>query len=149
MITNSSNTIRRKAEDEKADIEQAETNIRNKSWKTWPNKAGVRLNLQLHIINLFILANNYHFLGLEEHRGPVALQVRGTIPAWAAGSLYRTGPSASSIEGPSFPRSHEVSHWFDGFAQTHNFDIVAPVTRRGCNRPVFIAAPVGRLHREY
>lgn len=51
--------------------------------------------------------------------------MRGTIPAWAAGSLYRTGPGQSSVEGTS-RGTHYVSHWFDGFAHTHKFDIVPP-----------------------
>ena len=64
------------------------------------------------------------FDNLEEHRGPIDLHVQGTIPAWAAGSLYRTGPGQSSVKDT--PKgTYNVTHWFDGFAQTHRFDISA------------------------
>lgn len=67
---------------------------------------------------------------MEEHRGPIDLAVIGSIPAWAAGVLYRTGPGVSSIETHS-GRLHNVSHWFDGLAQTHKFDIVPSSTQDG------------------
>lgn len=53
------------------------------------------------------------------------MHVKGTIPAWAAGSLYRTGPGQSSVKDTA-KGTHYTTHWFDGFAQTHRFDIVAP-----------------------
>lgn len=60
---------------------------------------------------------------MTEHRGPTSLTVKGTIPLWAAGSLFRTGPGVSSV--PDTPRGeHFVSHWFDGFAHSHRFDLV-------------------------
>ncbi|KAG7111469.1 Beta like protein [Verticillium longisporum] len=72
-------------------------------FREWPNEAG--------------------FDGLTETRGPVDLVVRGRIPAWAAGSLYRTGPGACKVEDTKSGTLH-ISHWFDGLAHTHRFDIV-------------------------
>ena len=54
----------------------------------------------------------------------MSLQIKGTIPAWAAGSLYRTGPGMSAVEDTK-KGTHYVSHWFDGLAHTHKFDISA------------------------
>jgi torulene dioxygenase len=53
---------------------------------------------------------------------PVELAVTGIIPAYAAGTLYRTGPGGYKLtdnNGEEF----KVSHWFDGFSQTHRFQI--------------------------
>ncbi|PHH92752.1 hypothetical protein CDD83_5376 [Cordyceps sp. RAO-2017] len=105
MAVNASGVLHRTAQNEVQDKEQSFRNVEDESWKDWPNHAG--------------------FEGLEEHRGPLKLRVKGSIPAWAAGSLYRTGPGQSSVEDTS-RGTHYVSHWFDGFAHTHKFDIVAP-----------------------
>ncbi len=45
------------------------------------------------------------------------------IPRYCAGSLYRTGPGKYAIETEE-GKSVAVSHWFDGFAQVHRFQIV-------------------------
>ncbi|KJZ76771.1 hypothetical protein HIM_03648 [Hirsutella minnesotensis 3608] len=96
-------TYHRTVHDEPADMQQTEDNLRKESWKDWPNSAG--------------------FVGLKEHRGPLSLQVKGTIPAWAEGTLYRTGPGSNVVENTS-RGTHYVSHWFDGFAHSHKFDII-------------------------
>lgn len=70
------------------------------------------------------------FVGLTEHRGPVKLHVNGTIPAYAAGALYRTGPGVGELETAE-RGTYYISHWFDGFAHTHRFDIAAPHTSGG------------------
>ena len=67
------------------------------------------------------------FDGLSEERGPVEIAVVGTIPAWAAGNLFRTGPGECKIEDTA-KGTHYVSHWFDGLAHTHRFEIVADRT---------------------
>ena len=49
----------------------------------------------------------------------------GTIPAYAAGTLYRSGPGSYQVEthkGNTF----SISHWFDGFTQVHRFQIITP-----------------------
>lgn len=49
----------------------------------------------------------------------------GHIPDYAAGVLYRTGPGKYTVDtenGDTF----KISHWFDGFNQTHRFQIYAP-----------------------
>ncbi|KAH6623309.1 carotenoid oxygenase [Chaetomium tenue] len=99
-----------------ADVEAASksaiNNMEQKAFCEWPNEAG--------------------FDGLTEHRGPIALKVQGTIPAWAAGSLYRTGPGQCKVEDTK-SGTFFLSHWFDGLAHTHRFDIVAEMA---ANEPV-------------
>ncbi|KAB5554861.1 carotenoid cleavage dioxygenase 1 [Coniochaeta sp. 2T2.1] len=68
--------------------------------------------------------NDAGFQGLDEHRGPIELKITGNIPQWAAGTLYRTGPAGCTVEDTS-AGTFDISHWFDGLAQTHRFDIIA------------------------
>ncbi|KAK7935608.1 torulene oxygenase [Apiospora marii] len=97
-------TYKRTAADEVTDINQFKENLAKAAFEDWPNEAG--------------------FDGLTEHRGPIKLRVKGSIPAWAAGSLYRTGPGACSVEDTKVG-TFQISHWFDGLAHTHRFDILA------------------------
>ncbi|KAM3527010.1 hypothetical protein NHJ13051_003160 [Beauveria bassiana] len=99
-----SGTQRRTTAEEEADGRQILQNILDKKYNDWPNEAG--------------------FVGLTEHHGPVKLRVHGTIPSYAAGALYRTGPGVGEVETAE-RGTHHVSHWFDGFAHTHRFDIAA------------------------
>ncbi|KAJ5662051.1 uncharacterized protein N7477_009667 [Penicillium maclennaniae] len=73
-------------------------------WNHWPNDIG--------------------FDPEYEERTPVELAVRGEIPAYAAGTLYRTGPGKSQVETQE-GRLFQLSHWFDGFSQTHRFQILS------------------------
>jgi torulene dioxygenase len=50
--------------------------------------------------------------------------VLGDIPAYAAGTLYRTGPGKSQVESKD-GQLFQLSHWFDGFSQTHRFQIIS------------------------
>jgi torulene dioxygenase len=71
----------------------------------WPNDAG--------------LDTDY-----EEHE-PVELTVKGNIPQYAAGVLYRTGPlgyKAKTDDGKIWA----AKHWFDGFSCVHRFQIDFP-----------------------
>ncbi|KAM3497886.1 hypothetical protein MY10362_008774 [Beauveria mimosiformis] len=104
MSLSGSGTLRRTAAEEEADGREILQNVLDKKYNDWPNEAG--------------------FVGLTEHRGPVKLRVRGTIPSYAAGALYRTGPGVCEFETAE-RGTHHVSHWFDGFAHTHRFDIAA------------------------
>ncbi|KAL1835557.1 hypothetical protein VTJ49DRAFT_6489 [Mycothermus thermophilus] len=97
-------TTRLTPADEEASSKAAYKNMEEQAWHEWPNEAG--------------------FDGLTEHRGPIELKVIGNIPAWAAGSLYRTGPGQCKLEDTKSGTFH-ISHWFDGLAHTHRFDIVA------------------------
>ncbi|KAJ5168716.1 Carotenoid oxygenase [Penicillium canariense] len=72
-------------------------------WNNWPNAKG--------------------FDPEYEERTPVELSVTGRIPAYAAGTLYRTGPGKSHVETEG-GQTFQVSHWFDGFSQTHRFQIL-------------------------
>ncbi|KAI0206987.1 carotenoid cleavage dioxygenase 1 [Astrocystis sublimbata] len=91
------------------DIEEEEFErvVKNRSagnFNDWPNEAG--------------------FENLTEVRGPVELDVSGCIPSWAAGTLYRTGPGGYNVEDT--PKgTFKTTHWFDGFAHTHRFEIIA------------------------
>ena len=53
----------------------------------------------------------------------MALTVKGHIPAYAAGALYRTGPGEFNVEDTPIG-THRTTHWFDGFGHTHKFDIM-------------------------
>ncbi|KAH6969157.1 torulene oxygenase [Fusarium avenaceum] len=103
MALNGPGVFRRTREHEEEDSSNVTKNLLAESWKSWPNEAA--------------------FDRLEEHRGPLLLTVKGSIPSWAAGTLYRTGPGQSCVEDTS-RGTHFTTHWFDGFAQTHRFDIV-------------------------
>jgi torulene dioxygenase len=59
---------------------------------------------------------------MSEHRGPIELKVAGHIPPWAAGSLYRTGPGNCTVPDTK-KGTLNITHWFDGLAHTHCFDI--------------------------
>lgn len=93
----------RNKHDERADYDAIMVNISALAYRDWPNDAA--------------------FDGLTEQRGPIELRVHGTIPTWAAGSLYRTGPGIYKVEDTKIGTFY-TSHWFDGLAQTHRFDIV-------------------------
>lgn len=69
--------------------------------------------------------NDIGFETLQEQTDPVQLKVSGKVPAYAAGVLYRTGPGGHQIETLS-KGTFEVSHWFDGFSQTHRFVLASP-----------------------
>lgn len=61
-----------------------------------------------------------------EERKPVELQVEGTIPAYTAGILFRTGLGPRSFK-TSQGNYFTVNHWFDSFSQVHRFQIHAPL----------------------
>ncbi|KAK5266751.1 hypothetical protein LTR99_007363 [Exophiala xenobiotica] len=73
-------------------------------YKDWPNSLG--------------------FDATYEERNPVELQVEGSIPSYAAGTLFRTGlgpRTVQTLNGKEF----KVNHWFDNFSQVHRFQIHA------------------------
>lgn len=72
-----------------------------------------------------MLTANHQFDNTYVEHSPVELSVKGYIPPWAAGTLFRTGTSVSDIstdKGTTF----KVSHWFDAFAIVHRFQILPP-----------------------
>lgn len=75
---------------------------------------------------MLISPTAHQFENLVEHRGPISLHVRGLIPSWASGSLYRTGPGVNMVENVAGEPDGvlRISHWFDGLAHTHRFDIL-------------------------
>ncbi|KAL1978599.1 hypothetical protein VTN31DRAFT_1458 [Thermomyces dupontii] len=74
-------------------------------FKGWPNDAG--------------------FHSTYTQPTPVELKVTGTIPSYAAGVLYRTGTGANEVDTDQGTK-WKVSHWFDGFAVVHRFEILPP-----------------------
>ncbi|EXJ91114.1 hypothetical protein A1O1_04221 [Capronia coronata CBS 617.96] len=74
-------------------------------YKDWPNTLGF----------------DVHY----EEREPVELRVEGTIPAYTAGTLFRTGLGPRSFQ-TSTASKFTVNHWFDNFSQIHRFQIHAP-----------------------
>ncbi|OOF97925.1 hypothetical protein ASPCADRAFT_164015 [Aspergillus carbonarius ITEM 5010] len=84
-----------------------ETQLQDNNFNNWPNVKGFDANY--------------------EEKTPVELDVEGQIPTYAAGVLYRTGPGkykVDTVSGDTF----RASHWFDGFSETHRFQLVAPDT---------------------
>ncbi|KAI1455594.1 carotenoid oxygenase [Annulohypoxylon moriforme] len=91
-------------QEEECDFEAVVETVNAEYYEDWPNEAG--------------------FEGLDEIRGPVELVVKGSIPSWAAGSLFRTGPGQYTIEDT--PKgTFRTTHWFDGLGHTHKFNIIA------------------------
>jgi len=102
-------------ERQEQDYEQLVKDLINRDFDDWPNEAG--------------------FEGLTEVRGPVELKVKGHLPPWIAGTLFRTGPGQYDIEETSSGRPYHTTHWFDGFAQSHKFEII-PTGSENPNIPV-------------
>nr|POE79647.1 beta,beta-carotene 9',10'-oxygenase [Quercus suber] len=48
----------------------------------------------------------------------------GRIPNYAAGIMYRNGPGAYQVHNAAGEIAYSCSHWFDGFAQLHKFELV-------------------------
>ncbi|KAK2615497.1 hypothetical protein N8I77_002247 [Diaporthe amygdali] len=123
QVSISREAVVRLADTELLDLNAAIRNALDEAYLDWPNEAG--------------------FSNLDEHRGPIELPIRGRIPSWAAGSLFRTGPGANKIDNTSNGTLH-ISHWFDGLAHIHRFDIIAGIdgvearvfysSRRQCDR---------------
>ncbi|CAI6079727.1 unnamed protein product [Clonostachys chloroleuca] len=57
------------------------------------------------------------FYATHEHKDPAQLEVRGTIPSWVTGQLYRTGPGTWDVA------NFTGDHWLDGFSRNHQFHI--------------------------
>ncbi|KAK2751100.1 hypothetical protein FQN57_000175 [Myotisia sp. PD_48] len=74
-----------------------------KSFNDWPNHQG--------------------FDTTYEERTPVELKVTGSIPSWAAGTLYRSGIGPRKFD--TVTGKYHVNHWFDGLAVVHRFQITA------------------------
>ncbi|KAL4804287.1 carotenoid oxygenase [Aspergillus unguis] len=67
--------------------------------------------------------NDQGFDANYEQKTPIELSVTGYIPLYAAGTLYRTGPGRYKVD-TEHGNTFQVSHWFDGFSQTHRFQLV-------------------------
>ncbi|KAF7346494.1 Dioxygenase [Mycena sanguinolenta] len=76
-------------------------------WNNWPNSAGFDVR--------------------EQVQTPVFLPMTGTIPAYAAGVLYRNGLGPRDVHADKDGRRvYRVSHWFDNLSQVHRFEIHPP-----------------------
>jgi len=83
----------------------ATTSAPPKDISSWPNDIGFEVN--------------------HEERTPIELKVTGSIPEYAAGTLYRTGPGGHKVDANN-GSTLSMSHWFDGFTQVHRFQILPP-----------------------
>lgn len=68
------------------------------------------------------------FENAQPQHEPILLPIKGQIPPWLSGSLYRTGPGTFRIQPTSSDNSQSkpdvsVSHWFDGLGMNHHFQI--------------------------
>ncbi|KAF2271636.1 beta,beta-carotene 9',10'-dioxygenase [Westerdykella ornata] len=57
-----------------------------------------------------------------EQPKPVQLKVKGEIPRYAAGVLYRTGPMGYKVRTDK-GNIWAANHWFDGLSSIHRFEI--------------------------
>lgn len=69
--------------------------------------------------------NDAGFDTAYEELEPVELEVKGDIPHYATGVLYRTGPLGYKAKSKT-GREFAAAHWFDGFACVHRFQIDFP-----------------------
>ncbi|OAL39881.1 hypothetical protein AYO20_00793 [Fonsecaea nubica] len=74
-------------------------------YRDWPNAMGFDANY--------------------EEKTAVELRVQGIIPAYATGTLFRTGLGPRTIS-TSKDTEFKTNHWFDNFSQIHRFQIHAP-----------------------
>jgi beta,beta-carotene 9',10'-dioxygenase len=77
------------------------------------------------------------FQTLDTELEPTALKVEGTLPAWLAGALLRTGPAKFEAGTQSY------RHWFDGLAMLHRFgfgDGAVTYTNRFIQSKAYLAA---------
>jgi carotenoid cleavage dioxygenase-like enzyme len=77
------------------------------------------------------------FTSQDRENVATPLPVRGAIPPWLAGSLFRNGPARFEVGGEPF------RHWFDGLAMIHRFTIGAGAVsyaNRFLRSPAFLEA---------
>ncbi|KIW18909.1 hypothetical protein PV08_03198 [Exophiala spinifera] len=67
----------------------------------------------------------FQFDSTYEEREPIELRVEGTIPPYAAGTLFRTGLGPRIVRSTA-GKEFKVNHWFDNFSQVHRFQIHPP-----------------------
>ncbi|KAI9726950.1 MAG: hypothetical protein M1828_000298 [Chrysothrix sp. TS-e1954] len=73
--------------------------------------------------------NELGFDTVREDPEPIELHVKGRIPVWAAGTLYRNGPGANRVENEVGETAWQASHWFDAFGQLHRFEITPDASK--------------------
>ena len=87
----------------------------------WPSHCVLHPKCEI----LYADIKNNQFETTYEQKDSIDLQVRGIIPAYAAGTLYRIGPGGYKVETAK-GKIWTASHWFDGLSQIHRFKIIAP-----------------------
>eukprot|EP01119_Soliformovum_irregulare_P004203 TRINITY_DN15211_c0_g1_i1.p1 TRINITY_DN15211_c0_g1~~TRINITY_DN15211_c0_g1_i1.p1 ORF type:complete len:490 (-),score=143.09 TRINITY_DN15211_c0_g1_i1:18-1487(-) len=58
----------------------------------------------------------------KEIHDPIELEIKGNIPDWVQGSLYRNGPGIYDVK-TNHGTTWRVGHWFDGLTVIHKFTI--------------------------
>lgn len=89
-------------------------------YNDWPNDLGVsslESSFSIAQSNLRVGLNSFKRCSNKRH-----LKVAGSIPSYAVGSLYRTGPGRYKVDCPK--GTLKISHWFDGFETVHRFQIL-------------------------
>ncbi len=77
------------------------------------------------------------FRSLDRETDLASLPVRGSLPAWLAGTLLRNGPARFAVG------TDRYRHWFDGLAMVHRFTIAGgnvSYANRFLRTPAFEAA---------
>ncbi|KAJ6526965.1 carotenoid oxygenase [Mycena vulgaris] len=90
-------------------------------YKDWSNDAGAGSPTVEKIPAL----TSVQFNTETEQRTPIALTIAGTIPAYAAGTLFRTGPGSHKLTRDARHGEFACSHWFDGFAHLYRFELIS------------------------
>ncbi len=60
-------------------------------------------------------AYTFGFNDLDKEVTLINLEIKGAIPTWLEGTLFRTGPARFNLE------KRKITHWFDGLAMLHSF----------------------------
>lgn len=72
----------------------------------------------------------------EELNENVSLEVRGSLPSWLSGSLYRNGPGIFEVPKKDGNGTFSIPHWFDGLTVLHKFTIESNGDVKYMNRHV-------------
>lgn len=54
---------------------------------------------------------------------PVQLEIKGCVPEWLSGVLYRVGPGKDELTREAGQDPVKIPHWFDGVGVAHRFEI--------------------------
>ena len=67
---------------------------------------------------------SHGFQNTVENCENTILSVKGSIPPWLHGNLFRAGPGKFDIDTKGKDKQFSFQHWFDGLTQIHKFSIL-------------------------